>query len=345
MDGITGDTLPVGSIVPFGSDTVPQNWLLCDGHAVSRTEYAELFSVIGGNYGVGDGSTTFNLPDLRGRLPLGKGTGTGAGGEVYNFELGNKGGEYSHILTVDEMPSHTHIIKDTENEATRVQGYGESTQHTGLIRTDANVEWTNHTLTAAPTGGGAAHNLLQPFEVHNFIIKVKQSSGVVATVVDGLNSTSATDALSAKQGKILNEKATRKVATLYNVSDVLGEGYQTKIKLDTLTSNTDVLTYADNSVVIGKGISKVLVSGNAFAIKGQTDMPYLWTVLRIDRNGTEINISFALDAEKDGFACTSHSGFLIDVQEGDKIYLASMIGQLVYFRGVHNTYLTVEVVD
>lgn len=237
MDGITGDTLPVGSIVPFGSDTVPQNWLLCDGHAVSRTEYAELFSVIGGNYGVGDGSTTFNLPDLRGRLPLGKGTGTGAGGEVYNFELGNKGGEYSHILTVDEMPSHTHIIKDTENEATKVQGYGESTQHTGLIRTDANVEWSNHTLTAAPTGGGAAHNLLQPFEVHNFIIKVKQSSGVVATVVDGLNSTSATDALSAKQGKALGTYSFDETVIGYGPN---GEKMYRKIITSTGTSGSEV---------------------------------------------------------------------------------------------------------
>ena len=203
---VSGDTLPVGCIVPFTSDVVPENWLLCNGQAISRTEYALLFSIIGTTYGVGDGSTTFNLPDLRGRVPLGKGTGTGAGGETYNFELAGKGGEYSHILTVDEMPSHTHIIADTENGAIRVQGYGDSTRHTGLIRTDAEHEWTNHTLTAAPTGGGAAHNLLQPFEVHNFIIKVKQSAGIVATVVDGLNSTSATDALSARQGNVLNNK-------------------------------------------------------------------------------------------------------------------------------------------
>lgn len=203
---VSGDTLPVGCIVPFTSDVVPENWLLCNGQAVSRTDYDLLFSIIGTTYGVGDGSTTFNLPDLRGRVPLGKGTGTGAGGETYNFELAGKGGEYSHILTVGEMPSHTHIIADTENGAIRVQGYSDSTRHTGLIRTDAEHEWINHTLTAAPTGGGAAHNLLQPFEVHNFIIKVKQSAGIVATVVDGLNSTSATDALSARQGNVLNNK-------------------------------------------------------------------------------------------------------------------------------------------
>ncbi len=332
MDGITGDTLPVGSIVPFGSDTVPQNWLLCDGHAVSRTEYAELFSVLGTTYGNGNGTTTFNLPDLRAKFAIGKGTAIGEAGENYDFQLGDVGGEYSHQLTVAEMPEHSHEVATTSETGTQGWVY--------------NGNWNStKTVNTKTSGGNQYHNNIPKFLAVNFIIKARQSAGVVATVIDGLDSTSSIDALSAKQGKILNEKATRKVATLYNVSDVLSEGYQTKIKLDTLTSNTDVLTYADNSVVIGKGISKVLVSGNAFAIKGQTDMPYLWTVLRIDRNGTEINISFALDAEKDGFACTSHSGFLIDVQEGDKIYFASMIGQLVYFRGVHNTYLTVEVVD
>ena len=63
------DTLPIGSIVPYGSNDIPANWLLCDGRAVSRTTYANLFSVIGTNFGEGDGTTTFNLPDFRSRVP------------------------------------------------------------------------------------------------------------------------------------------------------------------------------------------------------------------------------------------------------------------------------------
>lgn len=69
--------VPVGGIIPFGGDTgsvLPGGWLLCSGAAVSRSTYADLFSVIGTNYGVGDGSLTFNLPDLQGRVPVGKGT-------------------------------------------------------------------------------------------------------------------------------------------------------------------------------------------------------------------------------------------------------------------------------
>ena len=67
-----GDTLPVGSVVEYASDTIPENWLLCDGRAVSRTTYAQLFKVIGTTWGAGDGSTTFNLPSKLGLVTVGK---------------------------------------------------------------------------------------------------------------------------------------------------------------------------------------------------------------------------------------------------------------------------------
>ena len=69
---VSGDTLPVGVIVPYGSNTIPENWLLCDGSAVSRETYQDLFNTIGTTYGAGDGFTTFNLPDLQGRVVVGK---------------------------------------------------------------------------------------------------------------------------------------------------------------------------------------------------------------------------------------------------------------------------------
>ena len=61
---------PVGMISPFGGSTAPDGWLVCDGSAVSRTDYADLFAVVGTTYGAGDGSTTFNLPDCNGRVPI-----------------------------------------------------------------------------------------------------------------------------------------------------------------------------------------------------------------------------------------------------------------------------------
>src|SRR5690606_11752046 len=75
----------------------------CDGSAVSRTDYADLFEVIGTSYGVGDGSTTFNLPNLQGRVPVGLDTG-----QTEFNALGKTGGAKTHTLTIDQMPSHSH---------------------------------------------------------------------------------------------------------------------------------------------------------------------------------------------------------------------------------------------
>ncbi|CAF4397351.1 unnamed protein product [Rotaria sp. Silwood2] len=84
----------------------PWPWLLCDGEAVSRVTYNRLFSVIGTSYGVGDGSTTFNLPDFRGRFPLGVDE---ASLVVKNAtKLGARGGQVWHNLTLDQLPSHVH---------------------------------------------------------------------------------------------------------------------------------------------------------------------------------------------------------------------------------------------
>src|SRR3990172_4438848 len=74
-----GNLCPIGSILMYGGSSAPTNWLLCDGSAVSRTTYLNLFNIISTTYGVGDGSTTFNVPDLRGRVAVGVGTGTGGG--------------------------------------------------------------------------------------------------------------------------------------------------------------------------------------------------------------------------------------------------------------------------
>jgi microcystin-dependent protein len=95
-------SLPIGTIVQFAGDIVPDQWLLCDGSAVTRRVYAELFFTIGTLYGVGDHVRTFNLPDFRGRFPLGLNNKMGQRSGVF------QGGASAITLTQNELPSHSH---------------------------------------------------------------------------------------------------------------------------------------------------------------------------------------------------------------------------------------------
>jgi microcystin-dependent protein len=88
----------------FAGSSAPTGWLVCDGSAISRATYSALFAVIGTTYGAGNGSTTFNIPDLRGRAAIGTGQGSG----LTSRTLAQAGGEETHILTTTEMPSHNH---------------------------------------------------------------------------------------------------------------------------------------------------------------------------------------------------------------------------------------------
>ncbi|MGE4425009.1 MAG: phage tail protein [Solirubrobacteraceae bacterium] len=99
-----GAPTPAGVVSDFAGDTAPDGWLLCDGSAVSRTTYASLFAVIGTKYGSGNGSTTFNLPDTRGRVTV----GAGQGGGLTDRTLAALFGVEAHQLTTTQMPSHNH---------------------------------------------------------------------------------------------------------------------------------------------------------------------------------------------------------------------------------------------
>ena len=145
---------PSGSITMHGGSSAPTGWLLCDGTAVSRTTYAALFTIVGTTYGTGNGSTTFNLPDIRGRAPIGAGQGSG----LTNRGLAATGGAETHTLSIAEMPAHTHnYTRGVDNNA------GSS------FATPASAATAAETTTS--TGGGGAHNNMQPFLVLNYIIK------------------------------------------------------------------------------------------------------------------------------------------------------------------------------
>ena len=161
----------VGDIIMTGSATARTGWLLCDATAYSRTTYADLFAAIGTTYGAGDGSTTFNVPDMRGRVPVGVGTGTGGGASGTGLPAGGSaltararaawlGGE-THTLTTDEMPLHTHT------QQTRTGGGGQ-----GVLYADtASSVGADAAVNISSTGGGGAHNNVQPAMCVNFMIK------------------------------------------------------------------------------------------------------------------------------------------------------------------------------
>lgn len=115
--------LPAGVMVDFAGTAAPAGWLLCAGQAVSRTTYAALFAAIGVVHGAGDGTTTFNVPDMRGRVAAGKddmggsaaGRLTTGGSGVNGASLGANGGAETHTLTAAQIPAHTHNLDASGN--------------------------------------------------------------------------------------------------------------------------------------------------------------------------------------------------------------------------------------
>jgi microcystin-dependent protein len=123
-----GTEMPTGSLTQFAGSTAPAGWLSCDGANVSRTTYAALFAIIGTTYGAGDGSTTFGLPNMKGRIPVGFDSA-----QTEFDALGETGGAKTHALTSAEMPSHTH----TQNAHNHTQNAHNHTQNAHGHSTDA----------------------------------------------------------------------------------------------------------------------------------------------------------------------------------------------------------------
>lgn len=204
---------PPGSVIMFPGVNIPTGYLLCDGTPVSRVEYADLFNAIGTLHGAGDGVSTFNLPNFKGRVPVGQDPS-----DTSFDTIGEIGGAKTHTLTSSEMPSHTHVqnahnhtqnshnhnqnahfhqvgvtsVADSgtiqagltqENAGNTYAGWtiglesttGGSRRVMAATTTATNVATTATNVAATAvnqsTGGGGAHNNLQPYIVVPYIIK------------------------------------------------------------------------------------------------------------------------------------------------------------------------------
>ena len=162
-------SLPImGEIKMYSGATAPKGWKFCDGSEISRATYAKLFDVIGTTYGAGDGSTTFALPDLQGRVPIGVSN---------DHALASSGGEETHTLTTAEMPAHSHnpangtayaFVETNSDSTLSRRSAGGSTTSNYITSTQA---FYRHTATNSQ-GGGGAHNNMQPYLTINYIIYV-----------------------------------------------------------------------------------------------------------------------------------------------------------------------------
>ena len=277
--GVSGDTFPIGGILPYPSSTAPTNWLICDGSAVSRSDYSELFAVIGTTYGSGDGSTTFNLPNLKGRVPVGKDSS-----QTEFNSIGETGGS-------KYIQDHYHLgtgIADVTLTAWSNSGSGNVFDMASLFKTgQANNNIFNSGTVAGYEKGNSGN--LQPYQVVCYIIKAKQSAGLVGNVIE-TQSDSHKDTYSCDYvNGVLDDKL--QAYTLYeNASGTTGA-----VALSDGRSNYDFLvaTYLNGlntySTIIDKNANYVQLGGT-YSNMGYGIIAFFGKLYNLSENALTPNI-------------------------------------------------------
>lgn len=173
--------MPAGAVLDFAGSTIPIGFLNCNGAAVSRTTFSDLFNAIGTVYGVGDGTTTFNLPNFNGRTSVGGGTYTDTVLGSVTRSVGQNYGAASHVLTEAQMPRHTHIQNAHNHSVPQLGVRGFADNATGGYyptyvsdvtgSTIATNKYTGGLGVAESASAGDTHNIMQPSLAINKMIK------------------------------------------------------------------------------------------------------------------------------------------------------------------------------
>lgn len=332
------DNLPIGTQIAFSGSTIPKSYLICNGSEISREEYSDLFTVIGTMYGEGDGTTTFNIPNKKGKVSVGFNDV-----ETEFNTIGKTAGAKTHTLTNEQLPPMV-IVRDSLSDG----GYGN--QNWGGPYSG----WGNYQNNSRGYVTNQAHNNLQPYEVDVWLIKAKKTIDsiiVEGNVIDGFGSLSTSDASSIRNATELNNKFVIDHITIGLSSNVTWTGTASWVPLSyntTLVSSGEKLMRSANSIIIGKNVKKVRVYSNlTFDCSSEQPNNYIFSSI-FKNNVLQCSAISALSRWG-----TIPNNITIDVVEGDVITTrvwSGYTGDILFSPyittfGSKCNYLNVEVIE
>lgn len=240
---------PVGIVQVWGLEKIPEGYLKADGREVSRATYSKLFAIIGTHYGAGDGSTTFNLPDLTGKAAVGLNINDN---DFSN--LGKTGGTKTETLSVDQMPSHTHIqnahthIQESHTHAQREHTHiQEAHTHT---QNSHNHSQNSHTHTQNAHGhatvSGYSYSVFKGTRSTEVVGKISGSTHVMTQIAES-GSWSGSTVVNYTTASNVATTATNQYATATNQNTVAENNYTTATNQYTTAENNSTIAVNQNT--------------------------------------------------------------------------------------------------